>query len=209
MATGIGAGRPPTRAATGYDSHGTKARPDAPRPDLATAEDFAEVRALLTSEEAKRVLDAVARQRGYFTRLDLDELRVWAEAEGNSIIYDRKVAELRDRGENIPIMITSRKIRIADGKEDPYGDTIQAYGVGGMAKRSAEEARLSRNALGMNKASRNRIVDEAVQGDLFADGVTGREGPPEHMTDEELDAALARAGANILPFVRTAAVAGE
>lgn len=152
------------------------------QPDFATEDDYEWIRERLTSGEAIAVLDAYVRQeqesratgRGrWFTRKDIGELMALCEAEGNCIIYNREVAKLRDLKLPIPCMVNlkassadAERLREA-GIELEEGGSIQAWGVGGMAKRSAEEARLSRNALGLNKQARARIMDEVRQGDLF------------------------------------------
>jgi len=140
------------------------------------------------------VLDQTIRQERYFTRLDLRELRVLCEAEGNMLIYDREVAKLRDAGLPVPIMLTIKS-------DDDEKKTVQAYGAGGMAKRSAEEARLARNALGLNKQARARIVDEVRQNDLWDELGTD----PTDLSDAELDRQLADEAKNVVSILQSRA----
>jgi len=175
----------------GYNSYKQRLMP---KPDFATTDDYEKIRAELTSDEARRVLDQTIRQERYFTRLDLRELRVLCEAEGNMLIYDREVAKLRDAGLPVPIMLTIKS-------DDDEKKTVQAYGAGGMAKRSAEEARLARNALGLNKQARARIVDEVRQNDLWDELGTD----PTDLSDAELDRQLADEAKNVVSILQSRA----
>jgi hypothetical protein len=180
VATGVLADRPRSN---------DQAKRNMPVLDFAKADDFDAMREKLTSEEAKAVLDRYKKQQlngtKYFTDKDMDALRRYCEAEGNHIIYSREVALLRDAGEPIPGWIT-RKLA--------EGETVQAYGSGGMEKLSREAAQTEANALGLNKSSRARIVEEVRQTD-WLDGIN-----PEELDDHELDAALAETASNILKF---------
>jgi phage terminase small subunit len=179
MAAGV-AGRVPMGVLADRPRSGDQVKRSMPILDFAKAGDFAAVRELLTSDEAKAVLDRYTIQqltgKKYFTDKDMDALRRYCEAEGNHIIYSREVAVLRDAGLPIPGWIT-RKLAEGEG-------TVQAYGAGGMEKLSREAAQSEANALGLNKSSRARIVEEVRQADLF-------DQDPEEMTLEQVEAELA------------------
>ena len=174
---------------------GDRAKRNMPILDFAVASDFTAVREHLTSMEAKAVLDRYMNQQltgiKYFTDKDMDALRRYCEAEGNHIIYSREVAVLRDEGKPVPGWIT-RKIS--------KGETVQAYGCGGMEKLSREAAQTEANALGLNKSSRARIVEEVRQSD-WLDGFN-----PDELNDHELDAALDETADNIYQFRKACTV---
>lgn len=202
MAAGLGIphGRTATKAMDGKYSNGINRLDGVLRPDFADADDYAAIRAELTSDEARRVLDrfiawedqsrSVGRGR-YFTRADLDELRGMCEAEGNALIYGREVAKLRDANLPVPCMITLKATADDSSKLKAVGmgigenSTVQAWGVGGMMKHWAEEARRSRNALGLNKQARARIMEEIKQQDLFAQMEAQQEAQAEAGTADE------------------------
>lgn len=163
------AGRPLVEAVRGTRADGSRVlSANAPRCGLATADDYDAISQWLTSDEAREVLKFLVgpELKGlaprYYSALDLLELRALCEAEGNCIIHERLVAGHRDRGEPVPMMLTLK----AEGKA-----TQQAWGAGGMLKRWQQEARQSRNALGLNKAARARMQEEVQrQMDAFSEG---------------------------------------
>jgi phage terminase small subunit len=161
MAAGA-AGRVATSQLSDVTRHGKDGKRNMPVLDFAKAEDFEAVREHLTSAEAKAVLDRYMKQQltgtKYFTDKDMDALRRYCEAEGNHIIYSKEVAELRDAGDYIPSFITLK------GKNK--SETVQAYGCGGMEKLSREAAQTEANALGLNKSSRARVLEEVRQMNL-------------------------------------------